>query len=62
MRSEIEGFYRRRLRRGVPAAERRLRAIWRSPVRYADIGALQDTFLVSSVVMILVIRLQLFLT
>jgi hypothetical protein len=39
-----------------------VRRIWRSPVRYVDLGALQDTFLVSSVLMILVIRLQLFLT
>jgi hypothetical protein len=39
-----------------------LRRIWRGSVRNVDIGALQDTFLVSSVLMILVIRLQLFLT
>jgi hypothetical protein len=40
----------------------RLRGRVRRTIRTADIGELQDVFLVSAVVMILVIRLQLFLT
>ena len=38
------------------------RKAWRSQVRNVDIGALQDTFLISAVTMILVIRLQLWIT
>lgn len=39
-----------------------MRQAWRNTIRIVDIGGLQDTFLVSAVAMILVIRLQLFLT
>src|SRR5882672_11270638 len=39
-----------------------MRTAWRNTIRSVEIGELQDTFLVSAVVMILVIRLQLFLT
>ena len=43
-----------------PPRRRRLRP--RLPARYVSLGELQDTFLISAVGMILVIRLQLFLT
>jgi hypothetical protein len=48
----------------APAAVRSpaRRRFWRSPVRNVDISSLQDAFLVSAVLMILVIRLQLWLT
>ena len=40
----------------------RLRGRIGAPTRNVNIGALQDTFLISAVAMILIIRLQLFLT
>jgi hypothetical protein len=53
---------RRILGRPLGYVRRPLGRISQRTVRYADLGALQDTFLVSSVLMILIIRLQLFLT
>lgn len=40
----------------------RVGKLWRRPVRNVEVGALQDTFLISAVAMILIIRLQLWLT